>query len=132
MLSCVQPFATPQTVAHRIFCPWDSPGKNTGAGCHFTLQGTVMTHGLPCPRPEDCSDPQAAVPSSRGPSCPEVVPSSRGPSCPGVEPSSRGPSCPGVEPSSRGPSCPGAELSLLCLLHSRWILHCSAVREAVG
>ena len=23
----------------RLLCPWDSPGKNTGAGCHFLLQG---------------------------------------------------------------------------------------------
>ena len=23
----------------RLFCPWDSPGKNIGAGCHFLLQG---------------------------------------------------------------------------------------------
>ena len=22
----------------RPFCPWDSPGKNTGVGCHFLLQ----------------------------------------------------------------------------------------------
>ena len=22
----------------RLFCPWDSPGKNTGLGCHFLLQ----------------------------------------------------------------------------------------------
>ena len=21
----------------RLFCPWDSPGKNTGVGCHFLL-----------------------------------------------------------------------------------------------
>ena len=21
----------------RLLCPWDSPGKNTGAGCHFLL-----------------------------------------------------------------------------------------------
>ena len=21
-----------------LFCPWDSPGKNTGVGCHFLLQ----------------------------------------------------------------------------------------------
>ena len=27
-LSCVQPFVT----------PYDSPGKNTGVGCHFLLQ----------------------------------------------------------------------------------------------
>ena len=24
-------------------CPWDSPGKNTGVGCHFLLQGIVPT-----------------------------------------------------------------------------------------
>ena len=22
----------------RLYCPWDSPGKNTGVGCHFLLQ----------------------------------------------------------------------------------------------
>ena len=22
----------------RLLCPWDSPGKNTGVGCHFPLQ----------------------------------------------------------------------------------------------
>ena len=22
----------------RLFCPWDSPGKNTGVSCHFLLQ----------------------------------------------------------------------------------------------
>jgi len=26
---------TPWTVATRLLCPWDSPGKNTGVGCHF-------------------------------------------------------------------------------------------------
>ena len=23
----------------RLLCPWNSPGKNTGVGCHFLLQG---------------------------------------------------------------------------------------------
>ena len=33
----------------RLFCPWDFPGKNTGVGCHFLLQGTFPTQGLnPC------------------------------------------------------------------------------------
>ena len=28
---------------------WDSPGKNTGVGCHFLLQGIFLTQGLnPC------------------------------------------------------------------------------------
>ena len=30
--------ATPQTTAHQAPRPWDSPGKNTGVGCHFLLQ----------------------------------------------------------------------------------------------
>ena len=29
----------------RLHCPWDFPGKNTGAGCHFPLQGIVSTQG---------------------------------------------------------------------------------------
>ena len=29
----------------RLLCPWDSPGKNTGVGCHFLLQGIVPTQG---------------------------------------------------------------------------------------
>ena len=34
-LSCVPFFATPWTIASRLFCPWNFPGKNTGMGCHF-------------------------------------------------------------------------------------------------
>ena len=30
--------ATPETAAHQLPRPWDSPGKNTGVGCHFLLQ----------------------------------------------------------------------------------------------
>ena len=29
----------------RHLCPWDSPGKNTGLGCHFLLQGIFPTQG---------------------------------------------------------------------------------------
>ena len=36
--SRVQLCATPQTAAHQAPRPWDSPGKNTGVGCHFLLQ----------------------------------------------------------------------------------------------
>ena len=25
-------------------CPWDSPGKNTGVGCHFLLHIFMYTH----------------------------------------------------------------------------------------
>ena len=27
----------------RLLCPWDFPGKNTGVGCHFLLQGIFPT-----------------------------------------------------------------------------------------
>ena len=29
----------------RLLCPWDSPGKNTGVGCHAFLQGIFLTQG---------------------------------------------------------------------------------------
>ena len=29
----------------RLLCPWDSPGKNTGVGCHSLLQGIFQTQG---------------------------------------------------------------------------------------
>ena len=29
----------------RLRCPWDSPGKNTGVGCHSLLQGILQTQG---------------------------------------------------------------------------------------
>ena len=35
----------------RLLCPWNSPGKSTGVGCHFLLQGIFPTQrsnpGLP-------------------------------------------------------------------------------------
>ena len=29
---------------HQAPCPWDSPGMNTGTGCHSLLQGIFPTH----------------------------------------------------------------------------------------
>ena len=49
MLSCfhhVRLFATPCTIAHQVPRPWDSPGKNTGVGYHFLLQGSFPTQRL--------------------------------------------------------------------------------------
>ena len=44
MLSCfshVWICVTLWTVAHKApLCPWDSPGRNTGVGCHALLQGS--------------------------------------------------------------------------------------------
>ena len=28
----------------RLLCPWDSPGKNIGVGCHAFLQGVFLTY----------------------------------------------------------------------------------------
>ena len=44
--SCVLLFAALWTVAYRLLCPQDSPGKNTGVGCHALLRGTFLTQGL--------------------------------------------------------------------------------------
>ena len=30
----------------RLLCPWNSPGKNSGVGCYFLLQGILPTQGL--------------------------------------------------------------------------------------
>ena len=42
-LRCAQLFLGLQ--AARLLCPWDSPGKNTGVGCCFLLQGIFPTQG---------------------------------------------------------------------------------------
>ena len=39
-------FATPRTVARQAPRPWDSPGKNTGVGCHALLQGILSIKEL--------------------------------------------------------------------------------------
>ena len=42
--SCVQLLMNPWTVAHQTpLCSWDSPGKNTGVGCHAFLHGIFPT-----------------------------------------------------------------------------------------
>ena len=43
LFSHVPLFVTPWTVAH--LCPWNSPGKNTGVGCHAFLQRIFPTQG---------------------------------------------------------------------------------------
>ena len=42
-VSLVQLFAN--LVSANLLCPWDSPGKNTGVGCHSLLQGIFLTQG---------------------------------------------------------------------------------------
>ena len=57
--------ATPQSGAH---CPWDSPGKNTGVGCHFLLQcmkvkseSEVAQSCSTLRDPMDCSPPGSSI-----------------------------------------------------------------------
>ena len=52
----------------RLLCPWDSPGKNTGVGCHFLLQCMKVKSGSEvaqsCPTlsdPMDCSPPGSSA-----------------------------------------------------------------------
>ena len=52
----------------RLPCPWDSPGKNTGGGCHFLLQcmkvksENEVSQSCPTLRdPMDCSPPGSFI-----------------------------------------------------------------------
>ena len=36
-------FVTLWTLSHQVLCPWDFPGKNTGVGSYFLLQGIFLT-----------------------------------------------------------------------------------------
>ena len=41
-------FANPMDCgpSNQLLCPWDFPGKNTGVGCHFLLQGIFPDPGI--------------------------------------------------------------------------------------
>ena len=45
-LSRVRLFVTLRTVARWLIWPWDSPGKNTGVGCHFLLHYSWLAQCL--------------------------------------------------------------------------------------
>ena len=66
--SRVQLYATPSTAAHQAPRSWDSPGKNTGVGCHFLLQfmkvksQSEVTQLCQTRRdPMDCSPPGSSI-----------------------------------------------------------------------
>ena len=53
---------------NRLLCPWESPGKNTGVGCHFPLQcmkgkseSEVAQSCLTLSDPMDCSLPGSSI-----------------------------------------------------------------------
>ena len=65
MSDSVQPHRQQPT---RLPSPWDSPGKNTGVGCHFLLQSLkveseseVTQSYLTLSDPTDCSLPGSSV-----------------------------------------------------------------------
>ena len=67
-VSRVQYCVTPQTAAQQAPLPWDSPGKNTGLGCHFLLQCMKVKSesevAQSCPTlsdPMDCSLPGSSI-----------------------------------------------------------------------
>ena len=54
--------------SENVFCPWNSPGKNTGVGCHFLLQCVKVKNEREvaqlCPTlsdPMDCSLPGSSI-----------------------------------------------------------------------
>ena len=54
--------------SHQLPRPWDSPGKNTGVGCHFLLQCMKVKSerevAQSCPTlsdPMDCSPPGSSI-----------------------------------------------------------------------
>ena len=66
--SHVQLCVTPQMAAHQAPRPWDSPGQNTGVGCHCLLQCMKLKSESEvaqfCPTlsdPMDCSPPGFSI-----------------------------------------------------------------------
>ena len=65
MSDSVQPHRRQPT---RLHCPWDSPVKNTGVGCHFLFQcmkvkrESEVSQSCPTPsNPMDCSPPGSSI-----------------------------------------------------------------------
>ena len=45
--SCIRTVRPHRRQPTRLHCPWDSPGKNTGVGCHFLLQCMKVKSEIP-------------------------------------------------------------------------------------
>ena len=70
LLSCfsrIHLCVTPHMAAHQAPRPWDSPGKNTGVGCHFLQcmkvksESEVAQSCLTLHDPMDCSLPGSSI-----------------------------------------------------------------------
>ena len=63
--SSVVSLCDPWTVVHRLLCPRDFPGKHTGAGCHFLLQGIFCIGAVGKESEGDLLDPGIEVAQCR-------------------------------------------------------------------
>ena len=68
LLLLLSHFSRVQRQPNRLLYPWDSPGKNTGVGCHFLLQCVKVKSesevAQSCPTlidPMDCSLPGSSI-----------------------------------------------------------------------
>ena len=68
VISVVSDSVWPHRQPTRLPRPWDSPGKNTGVGCHFLLQcmkvkseSEVSQSCLTLSNPMDCSPPGSSI-----------------------------------------------------------------------
>ena len=43
---CKESNSTEHACTTTVLCPQNSPGKNTGVGCHFLLQGNLPNPGI--------------------------------------------------------------------------------------
>ena len=122
----------------RLLCPWDSPGKNSGGGCHFLLRGPSRPRGWSGGLPDPGLSPHLL---SLQASTVEGLPfPPRGTSRPGAEPhllsllhwqpDSSPLSCPGNPEALKCPSatkllsqghsssCVSLEACMVCMLHA--------------
>ena len=63
--SSVVSLCDPWTVVHRLLCPRDFPGKHTGAGCHFLLQGIFCIGAVGKESEGDLLDPEIEIAQCR-------------------------------------------------------------------
>ena len=54
MSNSVKPYGMQPT---SLLCPWDSPGKNSGVGCHFLPLGDLPHPGI---KPKSLMSPELA------------------------------------------------------------------------
>ena len=102
-------------LCNSMVCQWDSPGKNTGMGCHSLLQGLFPTQGSN-PGQLHCRQILYHLSHQGSPRILEWVafPLSRDLPDPGIEPGS-----PALQADSLPAELPGKPISVIVLHYSR-------------